>query len=62
MDKGKPYRWGCVKMLIASDNMSGNLLIFQNNLCTLVNGEAQEGRSLLEKIPQNPVTALELDS
>ncbi len=30
--------------------------------CTLMSGEAQLGRSQLEKIPQNPTTALELDS
>ncbi len=42
------------KMLMASDNMSDNPLIFRKNICTIESGEAQWGRSLLETIPQNP--------
>lgn len=50
------------KMLTTSDRISQNLLILARNLCTLMSGEAQLGRSQLEKVPQNPATALELDS
>jgi hypothetical protein len=50
------------KMLTTSDRISPNHLIFEKNICTIGSGEAQLGRSQLAKIPQNPVTALELDS
>jgi hypothetical protein len=43
-------------------NISESLLIFGKNIRTIESGEAQWGRSLLEKIPQNLATALEFDS
>jgi hypothetical protein len=42
--------------------ISANLLIFCKNICTIMSGEAQLGRSQLDTIPQNPRQALELDS
>src|SRR5437667_8999343 len=57
------YTWLREKMPKASDKTSReNILTFDKNICTIVSGEAQWGRSRLEKIPQNPANALELDS
>jgi len=54
--------WVREKMASASDRISPNLLIFHKNTCTIIDGEARLSRSRLEKIPQNPAIALELDS